>query len=110
MRQQITSGTHAISLSLFALTRPGDNILSISGLPYDTLHSTIGLNNECGSLKEYGIFFDYVDLINNDFDYNAIENRLKEGNIKKFVFTQKDVKKKILVNLLYLLLFVLLDS
>ena len=50
VRQQIVSGTHAISLSLFSLLRPGDSFLSISGLPYDTLSATIGLNNEDSSL------------------------------------------------------------
>ena len=56
VRQQIVSGTHAISLALFALTKPNDHILSINGLPYDTLLPTIGINNESNSLKESVLF------------------------------------------------------
>lgn len=81
VRQQIVSGTHAISLCLFALTRPGDNILSINGLPYDTIRSTIGMNNEKSSLREYNIGFDYVDLINNNFDKEKIKSKVK-NNVK----------------------------
>ena len=78
VRQQIVSGTHAISLSLFGILRPNDKVLSISGLPYDTLHNTLGLTNNKSSIKEYGIEFSYIDTINNDFDYDAIKNKLSE--------------------------------
>ena len=87
VRQQIVSGTHAISLALFALTRPGDNILSINGLPYDTLHSTLGLNDEIGSLKEYNISFDYVDLLDDDFDYENIKKKIKANT--KIIMIQR---------------------
>ena len=87
VRQQIVSGTHAISLSLFSLLRPGDSFLSISGLPYDTLSATIGLNNEDSSLKEYNIEFEYIDLINNDFDYDKIDNSIKKNT--KLIFIQR---------------------
>ena len=81
VRQQIVSGTHAISLALFALTRPGDTILSINGLPYDTLHETIGLTDSKSSLKSFNVAFDSVDLQNNDFNYDEIRNKLSK-NIK----------------------------
>ena len=87
VRQQIVSGTHAISLSLFALLKPGDNFLSISGMPYDTLNSTIGINNEHLSLKEYNVGFDYVDLLNDDFDYNKIKSKINDNT--KLVFIQR---------------------
>lgn len=87
VRQQIVSGTHAISLVLFAMLRPGDNFLSISGLPYDTLSATIGLNNEKSSLKEYNISFDYIDLVENDFNYNSIKNSIKSNT--KLIFIQR---------------------
>ena len=87
VRQQIVSGTHSISLSLFALLKPGDHFLSITGLPYDTLSSTIGLANEPMSLKEYNIEFDYVDLINSEFDLEGIKSKIKSNT--KLVFIQR---------------------
>ncbi len=87
VRQQIVSGTHAISLALFALTRPGDNILSINGLPYDTLSATLGLNNEPSSLKEYNISFDNVDLINNNFDIDGIGKKINANT--KLIMIQR---------------------
>lgn len=87
VRQQIVSGTHAISLVLFALTRPGDKILSITGLPYDTILSTIGTNNEKSSLKEYNIDFDYVNLKNNEFDKDSIKSKLSANT--KLIMIQR---------------------
>ena len=87
VRQQIVSGTHAISLALFALLKPGNNFISINGLPYDTLHSTIGINNEELSLKEYNINFDYVNLVNNDFDYDSIRKKINQNT--KLVMIQR---------------------
>lgn len=87
VRQQIVSGTHAISLSLFALLKPGDSFLSITGMPYDTLNSTIGINNEANSLKEYNVSFNYVDLKDNDFDYDEIKNKIDKNT--KLVFIQR---------------------
>lgn len=77
-RQQIVSGTHAISIALFALTKYGDRILSINDLPYDTIQTTIGLHNEKSSLIDNGIRFDFVPLINDKFDYENIKNKLIE--------------------------------
>ena len=79
VRQQIVSGTHAISLALFALTRPNDNILSINGIPYDTLHKTLGIVASQSSLKSFNVSFDYVDLLNNDFNYNEIKNKFSKN-------------------------------
>lgn len=88
VRQQIVSGTHAISLSLFSITKYGDEILSITGLPYDTLLSTIGISNEEGSLKENGVSFNYVDL-NDDgsFNYELIKNNI--NNNTKIIYIQR---------------------
>ncbi|MBO4251514.1 MAG: methionine gamma-lyase family protein [Clostridia bacterium] len=71
----IVSGTHALSLCLYGVLRPNDVALSISGSVYDTLNDTIfGDNN--GSLKEFGIKFESVDLKNGNFDYNGIKEKL----------------------------------
>ena len=88
VRQQIVSGTHAISLALFSITSFGDEILSITGLPYDTLLSTIGINNEEGSLKEFGVKFNNIDL-NDDgsFNIDLIKNSI---NVKtKVIYIQR---------------------
>jgi cystathionine beta-lyase family protein involved in aluminum resistance len=87
VRQQIVSGTHAISLALFGILRPGDQLLSITGLPYDTLGATIGLNDEELSLKSYNIQFDYVDLMENKFDFDVIKNKIT--NKTKVIFIQR---------------------
>ena len=77
----IVSGTHALSLSLYGILRPNDKVLSVTGVPYDTLQDVIeGQDN--GSLKDFGVQFEYVKLINNDFDYQEIENRLKKSKYK----------------------------
>lgn len=82
VRCQFISGTHAISTALFALLRPEDTMLSISGKPYDTLDSVIGFNNNPSSLKSFNIKYKEIDLINNDFNYNEIEEELKKNKIK----------------------------
>lgn len=76
VRCQFVSGTHALSTAFFGILRPGDTLLSISGLPYDTLHEVIGIKDNPSSLKEFGINFKYIDLINNDFDYDKIRDNL----------------------------------
>lgn len=81
VRTQIISGTHAISTALFAILRPGDTLLAISGTPYDTLHEVIGIKPNNSSLISYGINYKEIDLINNDFDYENIQEELK-NNIK----------------------------
>lgn len=82
VRQQIVSGTHAISLALFAITKTGDKILSINGLPYDTIRATLGLNNEDYSLKANDIEFDFVELKNkSEFDYDCIKSKLNNVSL-----------------------------
>ena len=82
VRSQFISGTHAISTCLFALLRPGDTLLSISGKPYDTLDSVIGFNDNPSSLKSYNVIYKQIDLENNDFNYEEIKRVLKEDKIK----------------------------
>ena len=82
VRSQFISGTHAISTCLFALLRPGDTLLSISGKPYDTLDSVIGFNDNPSSLKSYNVKYRQIDLEGNDFNYEEIKKVLKEDKIK----------------------------
>lgn len=82
VRNQFISGTHAISTCLFALLRPGDTLLSITGKPYDTLDSIIGFNDNKSSLKSFGIGYRQVDLIDSNFDYDKIKKSLESEKIK----------------------------
>lgn len=82
VRNQFISGTHAITVALFANLRPGDTLLSISGKPYDTLDSIIGFNDNKSSLKSYGIKYEQIDLIEDDFDIEKIRERLAVKDVK----------------------------
>ncbi len=82
VRNQFISGSHALSTALFALLRPGDTMLSITGLPYDTLHEVIGIRKNPSSLKSFNINYEQIDLKDNSFDIEAILNKLKEKKIK----------------------------
>ena len=82
VRNQFISGSHALNVTLFGLLRPGDILLSISGLPYDTLHEVIGIKENPSSLKSFGISYEQIDLLDNDFDYESIKNILKSKKIK----------------------------
>lgn len=82
VRNQFISGSHALSTTLFALLRPGDTLLSITGLPYDTLHEVIGIKENPSSLKSFDIHYEQIDLIDNHFDIEAILKKLKEKKIK----------------------------
>ena len=82
VRTQFISGTHAISTLLFGILRPNDTLISIAGKPYDTLDEVIGIVENKSSLRSYGVKYEQIELINNDFDYKAIEERVKKGNIK----------------------------
>ena len=82
VRSQFISGTHALTVSLFGILRPNDIMLSISGTPYDTLHEVIGIKENKSSLKSFGVKYEEIDLINNDFDYENIINRVKNDDIK----------------------------
>ena len=82
VRNQFISGTHALSTALFALLRPDDTLLYITGKPYDTLDSVIGINDNASSLKSFNINYEQIDLIDDDFDYSSIKKRLNMGGIK----------------------------
>ena len=82
VRGQFISGSHALTVCLFALLRPGDVLLSISGKPYDTLDEVIGIKENPSSLKSYGIHYGQIDLINDDFDYNQIKKYLETHKVK----------------------------
>lgn len=82
VRSQMVSGSHALSTCLFALLRPNDILLSITGLPYDTLHEVIGIKENKSSLKSFGIHYNQIDLVENDFDYARIEEYLKNNKVK----------------------------
>ena len=82
VRTQFISGTHAISTLLFGILRPNDTLISISGKPYDTLDEVIGIVENKSSLQSYGVKYEQIELVNDDFDYKAIEERVKKGNVK----------------------------
>ncbi len=82
VRNQIISGTHAITIALFGILRPGDKLLYITGRGYDTLHEVIGIKENNSSLKSYGMLYDEIDLINDDFDYEKIKDYLKNNKVK----------------------------
>ena len=82
VRSQFISGSHALTVALFAFLRPGDKMLSITGKPYDTLDEVIGIKENSSSLKSYNISYEQIDLINDDFDYEKIKETLKNNKIK----------------------------
>ena len=82
VRTQFISGTHALTVALFGILRPGDTLLSITGKPYDTLDEVIGIKENESSLKSFGVNFEQIDLVNDDFDYERIEERLKKDHVK----------------------------
>ena len=93
VRQQIVSGTHALTIGLFGILRPGDIMLSVAGKPYDTLEEVIGLVGEAGngSLRDFGVAYDQVELTpDGDFDYAIIDEKLNAAGGKvKMVFIQR---------------------
>ncbi len=82
VRGQFISGTHALTVALFSMLRPGDTMLSICGKPYDTLDSVIGIEENKSSLKSYGIKYEQIDLINDNFNTQKIIDRVKKKNVK----------------------------
>lgn len=82
VRSQFISGSHALTVTLFALLRPGDTLLSISGKPYDTLDEVIGIRENNSSLKSFNIAYQQIDLVNNDFNYDKIKEVLTTTKIK----------------------------
>ena len=83
VRSQFISGTHALTVTLFGLLRPGDILLSINGKPYDTLDPVIGIEENKSSLKSFGIKYEQIDLKENEeFDIEKIQKTLKNKKIK----------------------------
>jgi cystathionine beta-lyase family protein involved in aluminum resistance len=84
VRSQLISGSHALTVTLQGLLRPGDILLSITGLPYDTLQTVIGIGENPGpsSLKSFNIKYEQIDLKDNEFDTEKIVKRLSENNVK----------------------------
>jgi len=82
VRGQFISGSHALTVALFALLRPNDTLLSITGKPYDTLDEVIGIENNSSSLKSFNINYEQIDLKYNDFDYEKIKETIKNKKIK----------------------------
>lgn len=83
VRPQLMSGTHALAVTLGGLLKPGDTLLYISGEPYDTLKSVIGTAGESrNSLIKYGVKYEEIDLIGDDFDLVKIKERLEKGGVK----------------------------
>lgn len=83
VRPQIMSGTNALYLTLSALLKHGDTMISITGAPYDSLQEMIGLSGDSSqSLKASGVKYEQIELINDDFDDDTIVSRLKENNVK----------------------------
>lgn len=82
VRNQFISGTHALTVTLFGLLRPGDTLLSICGKPYDTLDEVIGIIENPSSLISWGIHYDQIDLVDDDFDIPSIQEYLKSHKVK----------------------------
>ena len=82
VRTQIVSGTHALTIALFALLRPEDKMLCITGKPYDTLEKVIGIQENSSSLQSFGIKYEQIDLIDNKFNIKIIKERVSKKDIK----------------------------
>ena len=82
VRSQFISGSHALTVALFAFLRPGDLMLSITGTPYDTLHEVIGIEDNASSLKSFGIKYDQIELKDNEFDTETILQYLRNNTVK----------------------------
>lgn len=82
VRTQFISGSHALTVCLFGLLRPNDTFLSITGKPYDTLDEVIGITPNDSSLKSFGVNYEQIDLVDNNFDFKKIEERLNKDFVK----------------------------
>ncbi|SCH64610.1 MULTISPECIES: methionine gamma-lyase family protein [unclassified Romboutsia] len=88
VRPIIVNGTHALSLCVQGIVRPGDEILSVTGAPYDTLQGVIGIREEKGSLKEFGVTYDQVDFLEDgNIDLEGIKNKINDRT--KLVMIQR---------------------
>lgn len=119
VRHSIANGTHAISLCLYGVLRPGDTLVAVTGKPYDTLEEVIGIRGEDGngSLKDFGINYKQVDLIDGKVDFEGIKNTVEPSckavilqrskgydfrpsmtidDIKKIIDTVKEINKDII--------------
>lgn len=82
VRSQFISGSHALTVCFFALLRPNDLLLSITGKPYDTLDEVIGIKENASSLKSFGVEYAGIDLLDDDFDYDKIKDFLSNNKVK----------------------------
>ena len=82
VRTQFISGSHALTVCLFGFLRPNDTLLSITGKPYDTLDEVIGITPNDSSLKSFGVNYEQIDLVDNNFDFKKIEERLNKDFVK----------------------------
>ena len=91
VRPHFVNGTHALGTALFGNLRPGDTILAVTGSPYDTLHSVIGISGEenIGSLKEYGVNYKQVDLVDGKIDIEKALEMIKEDESIKLIHMQR---------------------
>ncbi len=92
VRQQIVNGTHALTIGMFGLLRPGDTMISVAGKPYDTLEEVIGISGDAGngSLRDFGINYEQIELTEGKFDFPAIEETLTRlGSAAKVVWVQR---------------------
>ena len=86
VRHNFTCGTHTLATALFGVLRPGDNMLCVSGTPYDTIHNVIGISGEgMGSLKEFGVNYDEVALKNERLDFESIENAVNSSTTMVYI-------------------------
>ena len=86
VRHNFVCGTHTLTVALFGVLRPGDNMLCVTGTPYDTLHGVIGINGEgMGSLKDYGINYSEVPLKNEKPDLEAISASVNEATTMAYI-------------------------
>lgn len=91
VRPHFVNGTHALGTALFGNLRPGDTILAVTGSPYDTLHSVIGISGEenIGSLKEYGVNYKQVDLVDGKINIEKALEMIKEDDSIKLIHMQR---------------------
>lgn len=84
IRHSFASGTHTLAVMLFGVLRPGDKVLCATGMPYDTIHSVIGITGEgMGSLKDFGVSFEILDLLEDGtVDFASLQEKLKKENYK----------------------------
>ena len=85
VRNQLISGTHTISTTLFGILRPGDTVLSINGKPYDTLDEVIGIVDNPSSLKAFGVKYEQIELKDGKFDVEKIKERVAQNDIKLII-------------------------